>query len=74
MATRRTQPRHGPGARSYVATLSATVRLDLSHGSSVLTSGTGDDTTVLWQRTADGDVYSNFDDQGLPHHVVFADV
>jgi len=47
------------------------VELDMNDGSSTLMSGTGPDAHVLSQTTANGDVYSGFDAQGHPSHVVF---
>jgi hypothetical protein len=51
-----------------------TVRLDLSDGTSILSSGTGDHARVLSQTTPEGDVYTDFDDLGMPGHVEFLDV
>jgi hypothetical protein len=49
-----------------------TCRLDLSDGSSTMMSGRGPDAHVLWQRTADGTEFSDF--QGdKPGHVQFPD-
>jgi hypothetical protein len=58
------------GDFSYLS--DGTVRLDLSDGTHTLLSGTGEDAVVLSQTTADGAVYTGFDDLGRPHHVEFA--
>jgi hypothetical protein len=47
------------------------VELDLSDGSQTVLSGSGSDAHILTQTNSTGDVYSNFDAQGHPHHVVF---
>lgn len=51
-----------------------TVQLNLSDGSVTLMSGSGEDAVILTQTTADGDVFSQFDAAGNPHHVEFADL
>ena len=52
-----------------------TVHLEMDDGGvTVMTeAGPGEDSVVLSQITAEGDVYSEFDDLGRPHHVEFAD-
>ena len=49
-----------------------TVELDLSDGSVTVMSGSGEDAVILTQTTPEGDVFSNFDVDGHPHHVDFA--
>lgn len=48
-----------------------TVDLDMSDGTVTVMSGTGPDAHVLTQTTPNGDIFSNFDAQGHPGHVVF---
>jgi hypothetical protein len=48
-----------------------TVELDLSDGTVTVMSGSGPDAVILTQTTSNGDVFSQFDQQGHPGHVVF---
>ena len=59
----------------YTYNADGTVRLDMSDGSSTVMSGAGEDAVILAQATADGTVFSNFDngDPPRPGHVQFAD-
>ena len=47
------------------------VELDMTDGSVTVMSGSGPDAHVLTQTTSNGDIYSQFDAQGHPGHVVF---
>ncbi len=47
------------------------VELVMSDGSVTLMSGTGEDAYILSQTAANGDVYTEFDANGNPGHVVF---
>src|SRR5262245_59769412 len=49
------------------------VELHLSDGSVILFSGYGADSTIISETTAEGDRYTDFDDQNRPHHAQFHD-
>jgi hypothetical protein len=57
------------GDYSYPA--DGTVHLHMHNGGETVMSGTGPDAHILTQTTPEGDVFSNFDAQGHPGHVVF---
>src|SRR6266498_3413677 len=61
---------HDGGSADYHYLGDGTVHMDMSDGTQIVMSGTGPDAVTLTQTTAQGDVFSNFDSAGHPHHVV----
>jgi hypothetical protein len=62
---------HDGGSADYDYPGDGTVQIHMSDGTQIVMSGTGEDAVTLTQTTPEGDVFSNFDSAGHPHHVVF---